>query len=126
MNAVGINRHLLASRALLTGVIKDLLRPPHWFCHTKSSRSGKQTWVKKGRLLSSQSSAKSVEAVDIMPAAKRVLSIQSHVVHGYVGNRCAVFPLQLLGFDVRPQTDIERQCLDAQNSRSCAFHYASL
>lgn len=31
---------------------------------------------------------------------KRVLSIQSHVVHGYVGNRCAVFPLQLLGYDV--------------------------
>lgn len=31
---------------------------------------------------------------------KRVLSIQSHVVHGYVGNRCAVFPLQKLGYEV--------------------------
>jgi len=30
----------------------------------------------------------------------RVLSIQSHVVHGYVGNRAAVLPLQCLGFDV--------------------------
>ncbi|CAH8642598.1 unnamed protein product [Dicrocoelium dendriticum] len=30
----------------------------------------------------------------------RVLSIQSHVVHGYVGNRSAVFPLQLLGIEV--------------------------
>ena len=30
----------------------------------------------------------------------RCLSIQSHVVHGYVGNKCAVFPLQLLGFEV--------------------------
>lgn len=30
----------------------------------------------------------------------KVLSIQSHVVHGYVGNRAAVFPLQLLGFEV--------------------------
>ena len=30
----------------------------------------------------------------------RVLSIQSHVVHGYVGNKSAVFPLQLHGFDV--------------------------
>lgn len=30
----------------------------------------------------------------------RVLSIQSHVVHGYVGNKAAVFPLQLLGFEV--------------------------
>lgn len=25
----------------------------------------------------------------------RVLSIQSHVVHGYVGNKSAVFPLQV-------------------------------
>lgn len=31
---------------------------------------------------------------------KRVLSVQSHVVHGYVGGKAAVFPLQLLGFDV--------------------------
>eukprot|EP00501_MAST-03F_sp_TOSAG23-6_P001563 GSMAST32.ASY1.ANO1.1627.1 assembled CDS len=30
----------------------------------------------------------------------RVLSIQSHTVHGHVGNKSAVFPLQLLGFDV--------------------------
>jgi pyridoxine kinase len=30
----------------------------------------------------------------------RLLSIQSHVVHGYVGNRAATFPLQLLGYDV--------------------------
>lgn len=31
---------------------------------------------------------------------KRILSIQSHVSYGYVGNRAAVFPLQRLGFDV--------------------------
>lgn len=36
------------------------------------------------------------------PPVKRVLSIQSHVVSGYVGNKCAVFTLQLLGFDVDP------------------------
>lgn len=35
-----------------------------------------------------------------MDRPKRVLSIQSHVVSGYVGNKAAVFPLQLLGFDV--------------------------
>lgn len=29
-----------------------------------------------------------------------ILSIQSHVAFGYVGNRAAVFPLQRLGFDV--------------------------
>merc|ERR1711935_539058 len=35
-------------------------------------------------------------------APGRVLSVQSHVVHGYVGNKSAVFPLQLLGFEVDP------------------------
>uniref|UniRef100_A0A9L0JDH6 pyridoxal kinase n=1 Tax=Equus asinus TaxID=9793 RepID=A0A9L0JDH6_EQUAS len=30
----------------------------------------------------------------------RVLSIQSHVVRGYVGNRAATFPLQVLGFEI--------------------------
>jgi pyridoxine kinase len=29
-----------------------------------------------------------------------ILSIQSHVAYGYVGNRAAVFPLQRLGFEV--------------------------
>jgi len=33
-------------------------------------------------------------------SSPRVLSIQSHVVHGYVGNKSATFPLQLLGFEV--------------------------
>jgi len=31
---------------------------------------------------------------------RRVLSIQSHVVSGYVGNKSATFPLQLLDFEV--------------------------
>lgn len=29
-----------------------------------------------------------------------ILSIQSHVAYGYVGNRAATFPMQLLGYDV--------------------------
>ncbi|KAK3249284.1 hypothetical protein CYMTET_41274 [Cymbomonas tetramitiformis] len=37
----------------------------------------------------------------------RVLSIQSHVVRGYVGNKSAVFPLQLLGFDVDPILSVQ-------------------
>ncbi|BFF98060.1 pyridoxal kinase [Drosophila madeirensis] len=40
-------------------------------------------------------------------AAKRVLSIQSHVVHGYVGNKVATYPLQLLGFDVDPLNSVQ-------------------
>ncbi|KZT59093.1 Ribokinase-like protein [Calocera cornea HHB12733] len=35
-----------------------------------------------------------------MDTHNRVLSIQSHVCSGYVGNRAATFPLQLLGYDV--------------------------
>lgn len=35
-----------------------------------------------------------------MESECRVLSIQSHVVRGYVGNRAAMFPLQVLGFEV--------------------------
>ena len=35
-----------------------------------------------------------------MESYDRVLSIQSHVVSGYVGNKSATFPLQLLGFEV--------------------------
>lgn len=41
---------------------------------------------------------------DISP---RVLSIQSHVVSGYVGNKCATLPLQLLGFDVDPVMSVQ-------------------
>ncbi|XP_072595487.1 pyridoxal kinase [Vulpes vulpes] len=35
-----------------------------------------------------------------MEAECRVLSLQSHVVRGYVGNRAATFPLQVLGFEI--------------------------
>ncbi|KAH7106143.1 Ribokinase-like protein [Auriculariales sp. MPI-PUGE-AT-0066] len=34
------------------------------------------------------------------PDAHRVLSVQSHVVAGYVGGKAATFPMQLLGWDV--------------------------
>jgi pyridoxine kinase len=35
-----------------------------------------------------------------MSWSPRILSIQSHTVHGYVGNKAATFPLQLLGYNV--------------------------
>ncbi|ORY39969.1 pyridoxal kinase [Rhizoclosmatium globosum] len=38
---------------------------------------------------------------------KRVLSIQSHVVHGHVGNKSATFPLNLLGFNVDPLNTVQ-------------------
>ena len=36
----------------------------------------------------------------MVSTSERVLSIQSHVVFGYVGGKAAVFPLQCLGYDV--------------------------
>jgi len=37
----------------------------------------------------------------------RVLSIQSHVVHGYVGNKCATFALQTHGIEVDPINTVQ-------------------
>jgi hypothetical protein len=45
--------------------------------------------------------------------SKRVLSIQSHVVSGYVGNKSATFPLQLLGFEVDAVNSVQvKRCLE--------------
>ncbi|MBE2897868.1 pyridoxal kinase PdxY [Pasteurellaceae bacterium 20609_3] len=38
---------------------------------------------------------------------KNVLSIQSHVVYGYAGNKAAVLPMQLLGMDVWPLNTVQ-------------------
>ena len=35
-----------------------------------------------------------------MEKAARILSVQSHTTHGYVGNKAATFPLQTMGYDV--------------------------
>lgn len=45
-----------------------------------------------------------------MASLPRVLSVQSHVVHGYMGNRAAVFPLQLLGFEVDVINSVQFCC----------------
>lgn len=36
-----------------------------------------------------------------------LLSIQSHVAYGYVGNKAAVFPLQSMGYDVWPVNTVQ-------------------
>lgn len=50
--------------------------------------------------LGAKSAPGAVDVDDADDSNQRVLSIQSHVASGYVGNKAAVFPLQLLGFDV--------------------------
>ena len=66
--------------------------------------------------------AASTAPLEMPEAAKRppsVLSIQSHVVHGYVGNKCAVLPLSLLGFEVDPINSVQVKTLCRQGS--CAW-----
>ena len=45
--------------------------------------------------------------MNVSSSTGRALTIQSHVVSGYVGNKCAVFPLQLHGFDVDPILSVQ-------------------
>ena len=40
------------------------------------------------------------------PLERQVISIQSHVVCGYAGNKSATFPLQLHGYDVCPVNSV--------------------
>lgn len=49
-------------------------------------------------------------ALDADKREPRVLSVQSHVAHGYVGNKSAVFPLQLLGFEVDAVNSVQFCC----------------
>ncbi|KJH51139.1 pyridoxal kinase [Dictyocaulus viviparus] len=49
----------------------------------------------------------SVEEALRKERSKSVLSIQSHVVHGYAGNKASVFPLQLNGFEVDPINSVQ-------------------
>src|SRR4029078_12988561 len=41
-------------------------------------------------------------AVSVIVEAMNILSIQSHVAYGHVGNAAAVFPLQRMGVEVWP------------------------
>ncbi|ETN98668.1 hypothetical protein RFI_38823 [Reticulomyxa filosa] len=49
----------------------------------------------------------SKQKVNVPALPPRVLSIQSTVVSGYVGNKSVMFPLQLLGFDVSPLNTVQ-------------------
>ncbi|KAI8541923.1 hypothetical protein RHMOL_Rhmol08G0098100 [Rhododendron molle] len=65
--------------------------------------------VKNFRLRSSNNSVMAPPILSLALPSKtgRVLSIQSHTVQGYVGNKSAVFPLQLLGYDVDPINSVQ-------------------
>ena len=43
----------------------------------------------------------------LVDASKAILSIQSEVAYGHVGNSAAVLPLQRLGFEVWPVNTVQ-------------------
>lgn len=82
----------------LAGCIKDLLGLRN------AKRSLHIPQFPKARPAASEASLEMPEAAKRPPS---VLSIQSHVVHGYVGNKCAVLPLNILGFEVDPINSVQ-------------------
>ncbi|KAK8914087.1 Pyridoxal kinase [Platanthera zijinensis] len=57
--------------------------------------------------LKSNPASPPILSISLPSKTGRVLSIQSHTVQGYVGNKSAVFPLQLLGYDVDPINSVQ-------------------
>jgi len=55
--------------------------------------------IKPGYLKISKNMLSGIISRTMADSTERILSIQSHVVSGYVGNKSATFPLQLLGFE---------------------------
>ncbi|KAK0424710.1 hypothetical protein QR680_008801 [Steinernema hermaphroditum] len=85
-------------------ICSTLMPPPHTSSaavidaegHLNSPRDSGMSFCENGVL-----EATTLEALRRHQGDKtRVLSIQSHVVSGYCGNKSAIFPLQLHGFDV--------------------------
>ncbi|XP_019420047.1 PREDICTED: pyridoxal kinase [Lupinus angustifolius] len=67
----------------------------------------RQTHIFRARNLRNSDMAPPILSLVLPSKTGRVLSIQSHTVQGYVGNKSAVFPLQLLGYDVDPINSVQ-------------------
>ncbi|XP_020210391.1 pyridoxal kinase isoform X2 [Cajanus cajan] len=78
-----------------------LLQPPR-LTHPSNYRFSRET-----RILRNPHMAPPILSLALPSDTGRVLSIQSHTVQGYVGNKSAVFPLQLLGYDVDPINSVQ-------------------
>lgn len=67
----------------------------------------RETRIFRSRISRNSEMAPPVLSLALPSETGRVLSIQSHTVQGYVGNKSAVFPLQLLGYDVDPINSVQ-------------------
>uniref|UniRef100_A0A0R0F695 pyridoxal kinase n=1 Tax=Glycine max TaxID=3847 RepID=A0A0R0F695_SOYBN len=80
-----------------------LLKPPL----SLNFRFSPQTSIFRARNSRNSRMAPPILSLALPSNTGRVLSIQSHTVQGYVGNKSAVFPLQLLGYDVDPINSVQ-------------------
>lgn len=81
------------------------LSPSTWA--TTSSPSSSSLLQQGALRLKSNLASPPILSISLPSKTGRVLSIQSHTVQGYVGNKSAVFPLQLLGYDVDPINSVQ-------------------
>ncbi|XP_030944187.1 pyridoxal kinase isoform X1 [Quercus lobata] len=85
-----------------------LLRSPRLGTSSHSGISiSRETHIFRSRSLRNSEMSPPLLSLALPSETGRVLSIQSHTVQGYVGNKSAVFPLQLLGYDVDPINSVQ-------------------
>uniref|UniRef100_K3Z740 pyridoxal kinase n=2 Tax=Setaria italica TaxID=4555 RepID=K3Z740_SETIT len=101
------------SRVLLVGVVGPAPRSPSSLpSHREafgwaSLLQGRRERRRRAAAVQPKMARPPILSVALPSDTGRVLSIQSHTVQGYVGNKSAVFPLQLLGFDVDPINSVQ-------------------
>nr|KYP75913.1 Pyridoxal kinase [Cajanus cajan] len=83
-----------------------LLQPPR-LTHPSNYRFSRETRILRATNSRNPHMAPPILSLALPSDTGRVLSIQSHTVQGYVGNKSAVFPLQLLGYDVDPINSVQ-------------------
>ncbi|KAK7305727.1 hypothetical protein VNO77_43637 [Canavalia gladiata] len=83
-------------------LLQSLLLPTRF-----NLRFSRETFIFRARNSTNSHMAPPILSLALPSDTGRVLSIQSHTVQGYVGNKSAVFPLQLLGYDVDPINSVQ-------------------
>ncbi|CAD6267124.1 unnamed protein product [Miscanthus lutarioriparius] len=78
-----------------------------WWSLQLLTRRGRRTRTRRAAAVYPKMARPPILSVALPSDTGRVLSIQSHTVQGYVGNKSSVFPLQLLGFDVDPINSVQ-------------------
>ncbi|XP_047153402.1 pyridoxal kinase-like [Vigna umbellata] len=85
----------------------SMLLKPSLLSDQSNFRFSRETRIFRARNSANSYMAPPILSIALPSDTGRVLSIQSHTVQGYVCNKSAVFPLQLLGYDVDPINSVQ-------------------